>query len=1019
MRALFVCLLTFSVLGCLSSSDEFSGVLGDSSGGTGTASIAITSYSPGLSSVVLKATATQQFLVSAVGEGTLAYQWTLDDVNVGTNSPSFTLDANTYAIGDKVLKLTINDEVGSISQTWNVKINGTPVISSSSPTSTAAYLRRNTLKTYSVSVTDPNADTLTYVWKLDGVEGVLVSATNSVNWTPATSDVGTHTVSVDVYDGPASDTGTYKVTRSWTTYVNHFSNACNNMENNAETNKACVLVGIPGAGDGLNPDSAPSDFYLRPSAVVIDSAGNQFVADDANHVVWFWNKYTSPSVTVLGVTVPVNQMKVVAGIGMASSGNSASTKALRNFLNNPHGLAWNGTYLFISDTSNNRVWRVDSNGDFVNVFTTGCTSPRGLTVVGSTLYVACFSSHTIRSYDISTFAAATFAGTGAAGNPANMNESTFTDATNGRLNAPYGITSDSSGNIYVGEYTGCRVRMYNMTAGAITLYGSYTISSNRQRIIAGPAGAPACATTTGEPVDITAAANGRVSNIRLMNFNSAGQLIFGHDSDTISAINFSAGATTLLGVNLPGYTVATVWGGTAGYIGEGQLVSATRFNNPFQAFEDPITGDYYVADYSNLRYRKLRISDNKTELTAGNGAVRAQTNAGQGLLEATQEKMNGVRGLATDAITGEIFVSDTGNNRIRVINRQGQSSQAVGTGGVGSGAEEDEYPTSSTMNSPRGLVLTNSTASFGGHLVWADSSNHRIRIWNRSTSAATLFGVLVSAGKVATIGGSGASGNLTSGSALQAAFNTPSGVAFDGTDLYVADTNNHCIKKIDSSGNLSAFAGTCGTAGNANGPVGVGTMNGPEGIDYYVNGSHRGLVIAARGNGRVKFHRIAGTSLLFGGSISVGDTNSIACGGTFHTEGINANLSPCSGVYDVAAVGTKVCFTNYTYHNVRCFLSSGEISTVLGPVEGLDDTTAMYFPGISLAHEDYDSSAAFPNYASQGGVAAFTLPGTIAPPALMESFGQVAYPIPIRSIDANTLLVGEYNLGLIRKIKLP
>jgi hypothetical protein len=234
MRALFVCLLTFSVLGCLSSSDEFSGVLGDSSGGTGTASIAITSYSPGLSSVVLKATATQQFLVSAVGEGTLAYQWTLDDVNVGTNSPSFTLDANTYAIGDKVLKLTINDEVGSISQTWNVKINGTPVISSSSPTSTAAYLRRNTLKTYSVSVTDPNADTLTYVWKLDGVEGVLVSATNSVNWTPATSDVGTHTVSVDVYDGPASDTGTYKVTRSWTTYVNHFSNACNNMENNAE-----------------------------------------------------------------------------------------------------------------------------------------------------------------------------------------------------------------------------------------------------------------------------------------------------------------------------------------------------------------------------------------------------------------------------------------------------------------------------------------------------------------------------------------------------------------------------------------------------------------------------------------------------------------------------------------------------------------------------------------------------------------------------------------------------------------
>lgn len=1019
MRLLILCLLSTSFLGCLSSSDEFSGVLGDTSGGTGSASISITSYSPGTASVVMKSTTTQQFLVSATGEGTLLYRWTLDGVTVGTNSPSFTFDANTYSIGNKVLMLTINDEVGSVSQTWNVKVNGTPVISASSPASTTAYLRRNTSKTYSVTVSDPNSDILTYVWKLDGVEGVLVSATGSVGWTPATSEVGTHTVSVDIYDGPASDAGTYKVTRSWTTYVNHFGNACNNMENNVETNKSCVLVGIPGVGDGLNPETTPSDFYIRPSAIVIDSAGNQFIADDGNHVVWFWNKYTSPSVTVLGVTVPVNQMKVVVGIGMASSGNSASTKALRNFLNTPHGLAWNGTYLFVSDTSNNRVLRIDSSGDFVNVFTAGCASPRGLTVVGTTLYVACFSSNIIRTYDVSTFAAATFAGTGSAGNPANMNESTFTDATNGPLNNPYGIASDASGNIYVGEYTGCRIRMYNRTAGPITLYGTYTISSNRQRIIAGRAGAPACALTTGEPVDITGAADGRVSNVRLLSFNSTGQLIFGHDGDTVSAINFSGSAATLLGVSIPAYTVQTVWGTTAGYLGEGQLVSATRFNNPYQISEDPISGDYYVADSGNSRYRKLRASNNRTELAAGNGSLRAQTNAGQGLLEATQEKMNGVRGLAVDSVTGEIFVSDSGNNRIRVINRQGQSSQAIGTGASGTGAEEDEYPTSSTMNTPRGLVLTHSTTSFGGHLVWADSSNHRIRIWNRSTSAATLFGVLVSAGKVATIGGNGTSGNLTSGSALQAAFNTPSGVTFDGTDLYVADTSNHCIKKISANGTLSAFSGTCGTTGNANGPVGVGTMNSPEGIDYYVNGSHRGLLIAARGNGRVKFHRIAGSSLLFGGSISVGDTNSIACGGTFHTEGINANLSPCSGVYDVAAVGSKVCFTNQTFHNVRCFLPTGEISTVLGSVEGLDDATAMYFPGISFAHEDYVSSVTFPNYTSQGGVAAFTLPATIAPPALMESFGQVAYPIPIRAIDANTILVGEYNLGLIRKVKLP
>jgi hypothetical protein len=343
--------------------------------------------------------------------------------------------------------------------------------------------------------------------------------------------------------------------------------------------------------------------------------------------------------------------------------------------------------------------------------------------------------------------------------------------------------------------------------------------------------------------------------------------------------------------------------------------------------------------------------------------------------------------------------------------------QAVGTGASGLGAEENDFPTNITMNQPRGLVLTQSTSTFGGNLVWADSGNNRIRIYNRGTAAQTLFGVSVDAGKVATIGGDGSVGNATSGSALQSAFNTPGGVAYDGTDLYVSDTGNNCIKKIDSGGNLSAVAGTCGASGNVNGPVGVGKMSAPEGIDYYVNGPHKGLIIAARGNTRIKFLRLAGPSLLFGGSTSIGDTNSIACGGTFHNEGINANLSPCSGVYDVAAVGSKVCFTNYTYHNARCIEATGEISTILGSAEGIDDSTALYAPGGSFAAEDYDS--ANPNYANQNGVRAFYLPSPLAEPALNQSFGQVAFPMSIRPLDPSTVLVGEYNLGLIRKIKLP
>ena len=128
---------------------------------------------------------------------------------------------------------------------------------------------------------------------------------------------------------------------------------------------------------------------------------------------------------------------------------------------------------------------------------------------------------------MTTFVGTTFAGTGAAADPQSLVESTFTENTgsfNGRLRGPHAITSDASGNIYVGEYGGCRVHMYNRTAGVITLYGTYTISPNRQRIIAGIPGGPTCASTLGEPVDITAAANGNVGNVRWLSFNSAGQL---------------------------------------------------------------------------------------------------------------------------------------------------------------------------------------------------------------------------------------------------------------------------------------------------------------------------------------------------------------------------------------------------------------------------------------------------------------------------------------------------------------
>lgn len=1021
--------LTF-LSACKSGSTAFSDIIGSADGGTGNASIAINSFSPGASSFTIKSEATQAFLVSAVGKGTLTYVWTLDDVEVGSNLPNFTINASLLTVGERVLKVTIRDEVGSVSQTWNVKINGTPVIASATPDLSTVLVRRLTVQNYSVTVTDPNSDTLTYVWKLNGQEGVLTSTTAAQSWTPVVTEVGSHTVSVDIYDGPASDLGTYKVTRSWVTRVNNYSIPCNRLENESQTNKACILVGLGGVGDGSNPDSSPSDFLIRPSALKFTPEGNLFVGDDENHVVWLWNRYTSPSMTVGGVVVPINTMKVVAGAGYPSSGNSASLKSLRQFLNNPLGLEWDGTYLYISDTSNDRVIRVNAAGDIETVNSAGCLNPRGLARSGTQLYIACYSSHVIRVVNTTTLVGATFAGTGGAGDPTLSAQASFTHATEGRLRNPHSVALDSAGDLFVSEYGGCRIRAYNInTVAGKQIYGAgWTLSQNTQRIVVGAAGGANCGTyTVGEAVNLDGmATDARIRQVRGISFAPSGELLMtGDNMHRVIALNFNAGSSSLLGQTIAGFSINTLIGsGSTAYTGEGQLARVTNINQPYDVAVDPITGDYFVASRDQRRLRRIGGTDFRASLQAGNGSYRNLFNTGQGTVEAGLEKMNQPRGFTEDSVTGQIFVADSANHRIRVINRFGEVTQAVGSGTSGAGGEEDELPTNTTMNQPRGLALTNATATFGGHLVWADSQNHRVRIWNRESVSRVLFGVTVPGGMVATIGGNGSAGTVTTGPATAAAvFNEPSGVAYDGTNLYVADRNNACIKRIAADGTLSVAGGTCGTTGNVNGGIGAARMTQPEGLVYYSHGGHTGIIIAATGNGRVKFLRLAGPStLLFGTAIPIGDTNNVACGGTFHTEGVGAGLIPCSGVYDVAASGGKFCFTNNGYHNVRCVDPTGATTTAIGAVQGIDDSTPMYFPRAPFASAAFDATAPFPNYNSQDGVTAFFLPSPLVSatdqPSNTQDFATLVYPRGVHMIDERTLLVSDLT-GVIRKVKLP
>ncbi|MEO7650916.1 MAG: hypothetical protein ABIZ80_10655, partial [Bryobacteraceae bacterium] len=210
----------------------------------------------------------------------------------------------------------------------------------------------------------------------------------------------------------------------------------------------------------------------------------------------------------------------------------------------------------------------------------------------------------------------------------------------------------------------------------------------------------------------------------------------------------------------PGSVLIPVAGtGRPGFDGDGGLATASALRFPSQVAVDA-AGNVFVADAGNSRIRKITPGGALFSV-AGSGVVGS---TGDGSL-ATQAQLNNPRAIAVDT-AGVLYIADTGNNRIRKVDTNGVITTVVGD--------------SAGLNAPRGLAL-----DIAGNLYIADSGNHRIRL--RTT-----------AGAVSVIAGSGKAGfNGDGGTALAADFDTPVAVAVDrGGNLYVADQNNHRIRKL-------------------------------------------------------------------------------------------------------------------------------------------------------------------------------------------------------------------------------
>jgi sugar lactone lactonase YvrE len=550
-------------------------------------------------------------------------------------------------------------------------------------------------------------------------------------------------------------------------------------------NTLAGMAGMPGAVDGPGTTAR----FRSPAGIAVDGSGNLYVADTGNHTI--------RKITPAGVVGPL------AGLaGMFGPTDGTGTAAR---FNSPHGVAVDGSgNVYVADTSNSTIRKITPAavvstlagmaGTPGSVEGTGSTArfsfPQGIASDPSgTLYVADTNNHTIRK----VVPAGAFGTASTLAGMAGMSGFAEGTGTAARFNSPGSVAGDGSGNLYVADSVNSALRKV-VPAGAVG-----TVST-----LAGMAGMPGSVEGTG--------------SVARFNFpegaalDGSGNIYVADTSNhTIRKVTPSGSVGTVS--TLAGLATAT--GGTEG------TGSVARFNGPFGAVVDSV-GNAYVADTNNHTIRRITSAGVVSTLAGSGGMPGAVDGPG------STARFRFPGGVAVDG-SGNIYVADTSNHTIRKITPAGVVGPLAGMAGMP--GQADGTGTAARFNFPQSVAVDGS-----GNVYVADSSNCTIR-------------KITSAGVVSTPAGTALSCTFADGTGGVARFNSPQAIASDALgNLYVADTFNHTIRKVvpaGSFGTVSTLAGTAGMFGFADGTGPVARFNTPEGIAVDGTGN---LYVADSGN---------------------------------------------------------------------------------------------------------------------------------------------------------------------------
>lgn len=673
-------------------------------------------------------------------------------------------------------------------------------------------------------------------------------------------------------------------------------------------------------------------------------------------------------------------------------------------------------------------------------------------------------------------------------------------ATESRLNSPHGLALDAQGNAYFGD--GHRIRRVDRTTGSIS-----TVAGTGTALPAGDGPAASVSVTAAQlafdgtgnllfldggclrkldpraaVVTTLAGSQPCISSFAPLGgpaslVTDSGGNVYVSDRDTMKILKISASGliNTLAGgptsslfllpeglafdkagnlyvadnghhrvakIDAKTGAVTTVAGsGSTVFGGDGKPALQAGLEDPTMLACDSL-GNLYIAD--GARVREVRAADGIIQTIAGNGQPGYSGDGGA----ATQAGIGPPTGLAID-VGGNLWISDTANQRIRMVNAAtGRITTVAGTASNGDGgpaagallnfpfgvainAQGDVFATSQVaggsvirrVDHATGLIST--YAGGGASLndgVTATAAQIQAKYLAVDAAGNVLFSdqnrvrrVDAGTGLVTTIAGTGTAGySGDGGQATAAQLNQPGGIAFDSQgNVLIADTGNSRVRRVDSSGVITTIAGNGQNVyAGAGGPAVQAAIGTPLDVATGSNGNlyiasanlhlvlqvdTNGILTAAAGTGGPGYTGDGGTA----GAASLGQPDAVAAdsnGNLFIAEGTCScvrRVSAASGIIQTVAGGGSGLTGNSGPATAASLGPIGSVAIAAGSLYVPDQGSGLLWSVAPPVPPDLPvAPGAFSVVNAASYQATFASPGEIV--SLLGNYLGPASPVPLQ-----------------------